>query len=324
MRNPVVRLLRRSLILFAILFVADRLIGAGLERMFYRQKHGDDAVTLYTIDSTKEDLLVFGSSRASHHYHTSLLEEELGLSVYNCGRDEMGISYTAAVLPLIYKRYTPSYIIVEVLPTELATWGKDISERHIATVLLPFANRYPSLWQTVAYAGKDEVYKSAVSKIYPYNSLIGAFIQNTYTHFGHSTDRGYEPLYKTIDSANYTKPQWKSFNNAAGVDAALRERFISLLDTAASHGTRVFVVVSPFYFSQDLSRNESFLALQAVCAAHGATFMDWSFDPRFVRHPKLFNDDVHLNDSGAKVYTRIVADTLRKSGIIPRTEGFTK
>src|ERR1044071_8501928 len=104
MRHPVTRLLRRSLILLLILVVADRLIGAGLERMFYRQHHGDDAVTGYTLDSTKEDLLVFGSSRASHHYHTRLLERELGVSVYNCGRDEMGITYTTAVLPVIYKR----------------------------------------------------------------------------------------------------------------------------------------------------------------------------------------------------------------------------
>jgi hypothetical protein len=317
MRNPVLRLLRRALILLAILAAADRLIGAGLERMFYRQRHGDDVVTRYTIDSTKEDLLVFGSSRASHHYDTRLLEQELGMSVFNCGRDEMLITYTAAVLPLIYKRYTPSYVIIEVLPTELAPWEKAISDQRIATVLLPFANRHPDLWQTVAYAGQDEVYKSAVSKIYPYNSLIGAFIQNTYTHFGHSTDRGYEPLYKTIDSATYTKPLWKSFNNAVGLDAALAERFASLLDTAASHGTRVFVIVSPFYFSQDISKNESFLALQSLCVEHGATFMDWSFDPRFVRHPKLFNDDVHLNDSGARVYTRIIADTLKKCGVIP-------
>jgi hypothetical protein len=312
MRNPVIRLLRRTLILLAILVVADRLIGAGLERMFYQQHHGDDAVTRYTLDSTKEDLLVFGSSRASHHYHTRMLEEALGVSVYNCGRDEMGISYTTAVLPLVYKRYTPKYLIVEVLPVELANQGRDVSERHVSTVLLPFAHKYPELWEAVAYAGKDEVYKSAISKIYPYNSLIGAFIQNTYTHLGHKTDRGYEPLLNSIDSAHYTKSYWKSFSKSVGVDAVLAARFTAILDTAAQHGTKVFVMISPFYFAQDISQNESLRALKTICAQHGAGFMDWSFDPRFVRHPRIFNDDLHLNDSGARMYTRIIADTLRK------------
>ena len=315
MRNPVIRLLRRSLILLVILFVVDRLLGAGLERMFYKQHHGDDAVTLYTLDSTKEQLLVFGSSRASHHYHTRQLATELGMSVYNCGRDEMGISYTAAVLPIVYKRYIPSYIIVEVLPTELSNRGRETSERHIGTVLKPFANRFPELWQTVAFAGKDEVYKSAISKAYPYNSLIGAFIQNTYTNLGHKTDLGYEPLHKSIDTKSYTKSYWEPFKLSVGVDADLVQRFTAMLDTAASHGTRVFVVISPFYFQQDISQVESYLALPALCAEHGATFLDWSFDPRFVGHPELFNDDLHLNDSGAKAYTRIVADTLMKSGI---------
>ncbi len=324
MVNPVVRLLRRALILLAILVAADRLLGVVLERMFYMQHHGDDAVTRYTLDSANQDLLIFGSSRASHHYHTRMLESELGLSVYNCGRDEMGISYTTVVLPLVYRRHTPRFIIVEVLPVELAHHGRDLSDQHISTVLLPFANRYPSLWEGVAYAGKDEVYKSAVSKVYPYNSKIGAFIQNTYTTLGHKTDRGYEPLYNVIDSARYTKSYWNNFSKSVGVDPELARRFTAVLDTAAAHGTQVFVMSSPFYFPQDLSRNESFRALREISAAHGAIFMDWSFDPRFVRHPRLFNDDLHLNDSGARLYTRIIADTLKSLGVGSAGTAFRK
>ncbi len=323
-RKPVIHLLRRCLILLAILVVADRIVGAGLERMFFKQRRGDDAVTLYTLDSTREDLLIFGSSRASHHYHTRLLERELAMPVYNCGRDEMGISFTTAVLPLVYRRHAPKYIIVEVLPTELASLGREESERHISTVLQPYATRYPSLWQAVAYAGKAEVYKSAVSKIYPFNSLVGGMIQNTYTNLGHTTDRGYEPLWNSIDSARYTKPQWKSFNQARGVDRDLAGRFMAILDYAARHDTKAFVIISPFYFRQDLSGNESMAALSAISAHYGATFLDFSFDPRFVRKPVLFNDDIHLNDSGARVYTRIVADTLRTLGVAAPSESFAK
>lgn len=315
MNRPVTHLLRRSLLLLVLLFALDRLLGAGLERMYYQQKHGDDQVTLYTLDSTREDLLVFGSSRASHHYHTRVLEEELGISAYNCGRDEMGISYSAAIIPLVLQRYTPKYIIIEVIPTELATWGKAISERHIATVLLPLAYKYPSLWKTIAYADKSDVYKAAVSRVYPYNSMIGAFVQNTYTKYGHQTDLGYEPLYKQIDSVKFTKPTWESFDHATDVNAALAERFTELLDTAAAHGVNVFVTISPFYFYQDLSHNKSLKALEMLCAAHGAHFMSFAYDPRFVQRPRLFNDDLHLNDSGARIYSKIVADTLRKMGV---------
>lgn len=317
MRSPVTYLVRRSLILLAVLVAADRLIGAGLEAMFYRQHHGDDVVTRYTLDSTKEDLLIFGSSRASHHYHTRMLDSILGLSVYNCGRDEMGVTYTTAVLPVIYQRYTPEYVILEILPIELANTGKELVERHISTVLLPFANRHPTLWETVAYAGKDEVYKSAVSKIYPYNSLPGAMIQNTYTGFGHQTDRGYEALYKSIDSAVYTKSYWESFDKSIGVNPELAHRLMAALDTAAAHGTRAIVVMSPFYFPQDVGRNASYNAIRDICAGRQVPLFNFGLDPRFVLHPHLFNDDLHLNDAGARIYSRIIADTLRKTGIIP-------
>ena len=242
MRHPLRHLLRRSLILFAILFAADRLIGAGLEQLFFMQHHGDDAVTLYTLDSTKEDLLIFGSSRASHHYDSRLLEKELSTSVYNCGRDEMGLSYAAAVLPIVYQRYVPKLIILELLPVELGARGKALSEQNIAGVLLPFAPRFPSLWPTIAFAGKDQIYKAAISKIFPYNSLIGSMVQNTYTNFGHHTDLGYEPLYKTIDTAIYKQSIWESFDKSSEPDAALERRFADLLDTVAAKGSKIIVM----------------------------------------------------------------------------------
>jgi hypothetical protein len=283
--------------------------------MFYKQQHGDEIVTRYTLDSTKEDVLIFGSSRASHHYNTRLMDSLLGMSVYNCGRDEMGITYTAGVVPLVYKRYAPKCIIVEVLPTELSGQGKSTEIQRISTRLIPYANRYPELWPTVAYAGKMEVYKAAVSKIYPYNSLLGSIIQNTYTNLAHATDRGYEPLYGEIDSANYKPTHWMDMQELTGVDPSLATRFTSILDTAMAHGTRVCVVISPFYYPLDIDGNDSYQALPLLSATHGATFLDWSRDPRFLMHPKLFNDDVHLNDAGARLFTSIMADTLNKLGL---------
>lgn len=313
--HPVARLLKQALILLLILVMADRAIGAWLEHMFYKQKHGDEIVTRYTLDSTKEDVLIFGSSRASHHYNSVLLDSLLGMSVYNCGRDEMGVTYTAAMVPIIYKRYTPKCIIIDLQPTELSGVGRDVEIQRISTRLIPYANRHPDLWQTVAYAGKIEVYKAAISKIYPYNSLIGAIIQNTYTNLAHATIRGYEPLQGKIDSVHYQPTHWVDIKELRGVDSTLAKRFTSLLDNAAAHGTKVFVVISPFYYPLATEGNESYKALPELSATHGAFFLDWSRDPRFLKHPDLFYDDVHLNDKGARLYSSIIADTLKKLGI---------
>lgn len=312
--------MRHSILLLLILVAADRLLGAWLERAFYRQKHGDDVVTRYTLDSTREDLLIFGSSRASHHYDAVLLDSLLGMSVYNCGRDEMGITYTAAVAPYAFRRHTPKCIVVEVLPPELSGVGKSAEIQRISTRLLPFAGRHPDLWPSVAAAGKLEVYKAAVSKIYPYNSLIGSIIQNTYTNLAHKTIRGYEPLHGQIDPATFKPTHWMDMRELTGIDSALKARFVSVLDLAAKKGSRAIVVISPFYYPLDIAGNESYEALPRLAAEHGAQFLDWSKDARFLMHPELFYDDVHLNDAGARLYTRILADTLQKLGIYGRSK----
>ena len=66
------------------------------------------------------------------------------------------------------------------------------------------------------------------------------------------------------------------------------------------------------------------MELKRMSEEHQAIFLNYSDDPRFVRKAALFNDDVHLNDTGAGIYSGIIADTLLK--LIPgiHQQGFTK
>ena len=46
------------------------------------------------MELTKADLLVFGSSRANHHYVPEVFEDSLKLTFYNTGKDGSGIFIT--------------------------------------------------------------------------------------------------------------------------------------------------------------------------------------------------------------------------------------
>lgn len=316
-RQDVLRFFKNILLLGLIVVALDRAIGAGLERLFYRQRHGDDATTAYVIEKSREELLVFGSSRASHHYNTRMLAAASGLTAFNAGRDEMTITYTDALLPLIYKRYTPKVLLLEVLPTELSPKDRAVIDQRIATVLLPFAHRYPELQGTIRLAGEGEIWKMRLSSIYAYNSLIGATLQNAYTRFGHQSEAGYEPLYQTVDPATYKQPIWGDFTKVKGVDTGRLHTMEHLIRVTGDHGTRLVVVVSPLYFPHPVAQNESFRAMADLLQQHHIPFYDFSGDKRFLLQPRLFNDDVHLNDSGATVFTRIIADRLTGDGVIP-------
>ncbi len=297
--------------LLIVVFVLDFSIGSWLKKMFFKQKHGDDAVTSYVIEHANDSILVFGSSRASHHYVPDVLSSITGKTVYNAGRDEMTITYTNAILPLVYKRYSPSVIIIEVAPFELNISNYEpIVKQRISTVLLPFAAKYPDLISTVCLAGKTERYKMMASRIYPYNSLAGTIIQNTYTHMGHVSIKGYEPLSGAIDSINYTKSIWGDFTKDKPLEPTLIKTLKEIIAITKQHHTKVILTISPFYFAHDFSKNSSYYKIQKIAATNNIPFYDFSHDAPYLMNPHLFKDDVHLNDSGAHIYSRMFAEKI--------------
>ncbi|RYE22467.1 MAG: hypothetical protein EOP51_13165 [Sphingobacteriales bacterium] len=298
------------LLLLAVVFVCDRLIGAGLQNLFYKQTRGDDMVSIYTLERSHEDILVLGGSRASHHYKTDVLGSTTGMSCYNGGRDDMPVTYVNAILPVVYQRYNPKVIILDVIPSELiATKGYDQVYQRISTVLLRFAYKHPELFSTIALAGKIEVWKAQVSHIYPYNSIIGSAIQNTYTKLGHESVNGYEPVIGSIDTVYYTKPAF-NFNVNGTVDDSLAARYVNIIKLAKEHNTRLITIVSPFYFAINPSPNNSYNFMKQQSAENGCEFYDFSNAQPFSANPNLFYDELHMNDDGAGIYSQIIGNIL--------------
>ncbi|MCB0697497.1 MAG: SGNH/GDSL hydrolase family protein, partial [Chitinophagaceae bacterium] len=185
-----------------------------------------------------------------------------------------------------------------------------------ATVLMPYLNKYPVFDSTIAKAGITELWKIKASKIYAYNSKLGSAFQNAYTNVGHSSDMGYEPLYKTIDTAVYKESIWKDIDK----DLPLSEDYISTLTSiiqqAKTNDVQLVLCISPFYFHHNFSANSSYNRIKKTAADYNIPLLDFTNDPEFTGQPLLFNDDVHLNDSGAGIYTSKVAAILLAKGII--------
>ena len=91
----------------------DFIIGNLLRKLYFSQISGLLHRTTYSIDKTEADILIFGSSRANHHYDSKLFEESTGQYTYNTGRDGNFIFYQTALLKSILKRYKPKQIILD-------------------------------------------------------------------------------------------------------------------------------------------------------------------------------------------------------------------
>ncbi len=310
MKGQVYRFLRNTVLLLLILLVLDRGIGMWLEHLFYQQKHGDDYVSIYLMEQAHDDILVLGSSRASHHYSSNVLEQATGMTCFNGGRDEMTITYAAAVLPIVYERYKPKVVILEVGPSELTeNKDKQVVYQRVATVLLPFLHRHPELKSTISLAGNEELYKTMACHIYPYNSSIGSSIQNAYTHMGHVSIKGYEPLVGHIDSTTY-KTAAQNFNVQGPLAADLVATFKNIVATAKRSGIRLVTIISPFYFPMNTGANQSYYAIKGILQQNGCEFYDFTTAAPFCQNPYLFYDEVHLNDSGAALYSKMIGGII--------------
>ena len=117
-------------IVIIVILILDFLIGKSLEYFYFKQKSGLQYRTTYSIDSTRAEILVFGSSRANHHYVPEVFEDSLKMSFYNTGRDGNRLLYNFAVFSSILKRDTPKIVILILILTSFTMILKSMIAFH--------------------------------------------------------------------------------------------------------------------------------------------------------------------------------------------------
>ena len=160
-------LINVSLVIIAI-FLCDLGIGNILKFFYFRQASGAAYRTTYAIDSTTAEILIFGSSRANHHYVPGAFEDSLHCTFYNTGRDGNFILYNFAIFKAITKRYTPKSIIFDINPDEIEY---RISSYERLSSILPYYHGHPEIRSTVNLRSPFEKIK-LISATYPYNSIL--------------------------------------------------------------------------------------------------------------------------------------------------------
>jgi hypothetical protein len=286
----------RFLIFLVLVGLLDFVCGKVLQFLYYKQKSGYDYRTSYAIDSANQPGLIFGSSRASHHYVTNILADSFGMAFYNVGRDGQSILYDYAILKAILKRYTPKLVLLDYQDEELF-YFPDSYER--LSCLLPYAKTHPEINHSVQMRSGYEKLKM-ISQVYPYNSLFFSILGGISSGAKGRVEEenGYLPLDHPFHSLNADQNKFLSMREP---DSNKIKTFDAFIGLCKQKGIELYVVMSPYFDPVNVKFTK---LINERIRLTGVPHFNYSRFPGIVGNVDYFSDEKHLNRKGSEIFSR--------------------
>lgn len=296
------RLVIKTILLLLLVVVVDAVFGITMRSALFSTIKGDWGRRNFIVNKTHEDILVFGSSRAIHHYDPRILANALNSSCYNCAEDGNGILLHYPRIEMILQRYTPRIIIYDLIPKYDFLQYDNTS---FLGILRPYSDN--SLVKEVIRDIDENELLKLHSNLYKYNS---SFLEILMQRFSHSTvtakDFSYTPLASEMD---YEPGPTGKFEGD-GIDSLKYSYLGELADLCRSHGVELFFTASPWY---KMSESDAYAPIYKLCKEKGVTFLNHNFDKSFNLDKKYFHDPAHLDQYGAETFSSLIAHEIKES-----------
>ncbi len=295
------KFLIKIFLLFSLVVLFDFAYGMAMKHIVKNIHTGGQGRDNYICNKADEDILIFGSSRAVHHYNAQMLEDSLGMSSYNCGEDGNGIILNYGRLSMIKERHAPK-IIIEDVSTTFDIFKND-NHQYLGW-LKPHYDK-EDIDKIFLAVDESEKYKMA-SQMYRYNSKFIQYLLVYLTGISSSSGiKGFRPINAPFNAMKVHKNPKKLLENYE-VDSLKYEFFNKFIDL--SEGSRLYFVVSPMWYGTDSLKYSS---IKAICKDRNIPFYDFSNDPKYVHNNDLFRDGTHMNAKGADEFTRDLIKLLK-------------
>lgn len=298
------KFISKIILLFVIIAITDCVIGVGMNYVVNHIQVGGQGRDNYICCRAEEDILIFGSSRAVHHYNATMLEDSTGLSCYNCGDDGNGIILSYGRLIMAKERHQPKIIIQDVATSfDLL---KNDNHKYLGWLKARYnRNGISKIFDDI---DKTERYKM-LCQSYRYNSK---FLQNLFVYFTSISNdtgiKGFRPINDAFDPMKISKNTKSEAYEFDSLKVNFLNKFIDL-----SKGSKLVFIVSPMWYGMDTAKLQPLIDL---CKSRNIRLIDFSNDPKYVHNDIYFHDGSHLNARGADEFTRDLIKVLRKESII--------
>lgn len=282
----------------ALLLAADWLVGSGLKFLYEHQAGEDYRMATVAIREQRADVLILGPSRARDHYNPSIIEDTLGMSAYNAGRDGCFLVYQWAQFHLILDRHTPKMVVLDVQPYDMNAGSGDYDR---LSALLPY-QEFPSFERVMREKSPYEKIK-CWSRIYPYNSMLLKLVDNMKDK-GTMLPNGYAPHEGVLNEV------MQEGNGGASEQIDLRKvgMMEEMVSICRKKKIKLRILVSPFYLR--FTRSRTLEMVDSICRVSEIPYRCFLNDTAFADGGLFFTPD-HMNSRGADKYSRLVASWLR-------------
>lgn len=287
-----------------LIWLIDFAAGKTLRHFYFKQKSGWDYNTLYSIEKTKEDVLIFGSSKGARQYYPDVFENRLGMSYYNVSREGYFMLYYEAVLRAVLKRYTPKLIVLDIRANEFLAAKQNYDK---LAVLLPYYKNHPEMRPIIELRGKNEKVKQ-LSNIYPFNSMLFKIAAgNAGLNSSKESVKGYIPYDKVFDKPIKPAKEYIDYT----IDSNFVQSYKSFINTCKERKIQLVIVTTPYLNMLDRTSPTVTLAKE-IAKQEAVMFLDYSREPALINRRELFADPIHLNNAGAKVMSNMIIDSMMK------------
>ena len=293
-------LINLTVILFTI-FIFDFIIGSTLRYFYFKESSGLHYLTTNSIDKIESEIIVIGSSRATHHYVPEVFENLLKTDFWNAGRDGHNIFYQLAIMKAILKRYTPKIIIVDLD----ISFKKESFER--LNSLLPYYKKHEEIRDIIKLRGPYEKIK-LLSQIYPFNSIILTIIIGNLkinkirkpNNKGYIAERrGWNDDIERKNSKIYTP------------DSQKIETLKEMIKLSKNSGAKLIAVYSPLFTIENT--NPGIDICKKLCLSENVPLYNFINDTLFINNKTLFHNKLHLNHYGASIFSQIIANRIKQN-----------
>lgn len=292
------RFIRYIIVFFVVVFLLDRGFGLMCSYLNSHAKGGDTLNHYYIANEMTDSVLIFGSSRAIHHFNPKILEDSLGMTAYNCGLDGNGILYNYGRLLTILNRYTPRMIIYDVIPS--FDMEKDDYTKYL---------QWQKRWYDVD--GIAEIFHDVnpmedvkmQSNLYRYNTSFIQMASDNIRPLQDISYKGYKPLEGRM---NYESKEMES--NPALWDDLKLSYFRKFIELCKENDIELVISYSPWYNAKDSRIYDGFSKL---IDEYDLELIDLFSDSELVHNKDYFADASHLNSEGADAFTSKFVSVLK-------------